>query len=537
MTSLSRRTIFLLLIVSAGFFWLGNAQNSLFDRDEPRFAQPAKEMLFAQTWKDWIIPHFNGESFFHKPPLSYWQMVGAYRMFGVNEFSARFFSGLWTALTAALIAVFLAKRFSPLAGLIAAAAFCTTLLVITEAKLATADATLGLLGILAVFSIWDIFRGTAIFRTRLILWLAVGVAIICKGPTIFFLLVGITGALLIVDRDRKWVFRTGLWWGLPLALLVGLPWYGLAEYFTEGAMSARFWHYDIVKRINQPLESHRGFPGYYVLTALVNTFPWSAFLAPLAIFAWRNRLDRNIKFLLAWLIGPTVLLECMGTKMVHYWLIVLPAYVILLALALETWLGDPEFWKKWSKPVLGTICGVWILLAAVVLVGQKYVFGGFLPPLVILAGMLFGVAGLILYTLRRKTLSVGFFTIVLTMVLIVATVSVIVLPGIERFKISRQAARLMNSLGNEATNYVLIGWQEPSAVYYLNSGRRSVTIAAPDKFSSLIKQPNTVIGIADKVFPEIRKSHPEIEFVGIDGFNYTRPKWRWTIYVAKSGQK
>lgn len=535
MNDLSRRTILLLLVVSSVFFWLGNWKTSFYDRDEPRFAQPAKEMLFAQNWKDWVVPHYNGEPFFHKPPLSYWQIALAYKAFGVNEFAARFFSGLWTAFTAVLIAVFLARRFSVLAGLTAALAFCTSVLVIVEAKLATADATLGLLGILAVFSLWDIYRGSAAFRTRLILWLAVGLALLCKGPTIFVLLFGLVGALLILDRERRWILRTGFWWGLPLALAIGLPWYGLSEYLSGGAMSGRFWQYDILKRISQPLESHRGFPGYYAVTALINVWPWSAFLVPLAAFAWRNRLDRRIKFLLAWLIGPTVILELVATKMVHYWLIILPAFIILLGLAFETWWQEPEFWKRWSRPVLGTVCSVWVLIAGVVLVGQRNLFGGYLPVLLVLGGMLLGSAGLIIFALRKKDLSLGFFTLAVTMVLIVATLSVFVLPGLEPFKISRQAAKLMKSLGSSGTAYVLVGWQEPSAVFYLNPGNRPLTIASSDKFSSLIKQPDTVIGVADKVFPEISKAHPEMEFYGINGFNYTLRNWRWTIYVARSG--
>jgi 4-amino-4-deoxy-L-arabinose transferase-like glycosyltransferase len=535
MNNLSWRTILLLLVVSSAFFWLGNWKTSFYDRDEPRFAQPAKEMLFAQSWKDWVVPHFNGEAFFHKPPLSYWQIAAAYKIFGVSEFSARFFSGLWTSLTAVLIAVFLTKRFSAFAGLAAAGAFCTSVLVIVEAKLATADASLGLLGILAVFAIWDMYRAAATFRTRLILWLAVGLAILCKGPTIFVLLVGLTGALLVLDRQRKWILQSGFWWGLPLALAIGLPWYVLSEQLSGGAMSGRFWQYDILQRISRPLESHRGFPGYYALTALINLWPWSAFLTPLAAFAWRNRSDRQIKFLLAWLIGPTLLLEFVATKMVHYWLIVLPAGIILLGLAFDAWQKDPEFWKRWSRPVLGTVCGVWVLMAGVVLAGQKIIFGQFIPPLFILGGILLVAAVLILFALRKKDLSLSFFTITFTMVLIVATLSSIVLPGLEPFKVSRQAARLMSSLGTSQTTYVLLGWQEPSTVFYLNPGNRPLIIESGDKFSSLIKQPDTVIGIADKAFPEISKAHPEVEFYGIDGFNYTRRNWPWTIYVARSG--
>src|SRR6056300_67173 len=65
----------------------------LWDRDEPRNAGCAKEMLERG---DWVTPVFNGELRSHKPVLLYWFMISAYQVFGVNEFSAR----LWSAIFA-----------------------------------------------------------------------------------------------------------------------------------------------------------------------------------------------------------------------------------------------------------------------------------------------------------------------------------------------------------------------------------------------------------------------------------------------------
>lgn len=43
----------------------------LLDRDEPRFAQATVEMVRRS---EWIVPYFNGEFRFDKPPLTYWLM-------------------------------------------------------------------------------------------------------------------------------------------------------------------------------------------------------------------------------------------------------------------------------------------------------------------------------------------------------------------------------------------------------------------------------------------------------------------------------
>src|SRR5256886_13408341 len=52
---------------------------------------------------DFIVPYFNNQFRFDKPPLTYWFQVASYRVFGENDFAARF----PTAIAAALVAVIL----------------------------------------------------------------------------------------------------------------------------------------------------------------------------------------------------------------------------------------------------------------------------------------------------------------------------------------------------------------------------------------------------------------------------------------------
>jgi len=59
----------------------------LWDRDEPRNANCAREMLAAG---DWVTPMFNGEYRTAKPVMLYWLIMSAYAVFGENEFAARF---------------------------------------------------------------------------------------------------------------------------------------------------------------------------------------------------------------------------------------------------------------------------------------------------------------------------------------------------------------------------------------------------------------------------------------------------------------
>ena len=75
--------------------------------DEAWYAEVSREMLDAG---DWLTPRWNGEPWFHKPPLAYWGTMASFSAFGISEPSARLFSSLCGSLTIAAIAAFLAHR-------------------------------------------------------------------------------------------------------------------------------------------------------------------------------------------------------------------------------------------------------------------------------------------------------------------------------------------------------------------------------------------------------------------------------------------
>src|SRR6476620_6808077 len=85
--------------------------------DEAWYAEVSREMLDAN---DWLTPQWNGEPWFHKPPLAYWGTMASFSALGVSEASARLFSSICGALTVAGLAAFLGHRFTFAAGLAAA---------------------------------------------------------------------------------------------------------------------------------------------------------------------------------------------------------------------------------------------------------------------------------------------------------------------------------------------------------------------------------------------------------------------------------
>ena len=127
----------------------------LIDRDEPRFAEAAREMI--QTGNH-VVPHFNGVPRYDKPPLIYWCQAAAYEIFGENALAARFPSLIATAATAVLLYTWGVRQGSEWIGMAAALSYAFCLQTMQQGRVATADALLIFFMTLTAFTGWLILR-------------------------------------------------------------------------------------------------------------------------------------------------------------------------------------------------------------------------------------------------------------------------------------------------------------------------------------------------------------------------------------------
>src|ERR1051326_9444937 len=82
------------------FYLCGLGHLPLVGPDEPRYAQVAREMYLRG---DMVTPTLGGHTWFEKPALLYWMMIGSYSLFGVSEWTARLGPALCGLLTIFLI--------------------------------------------------------------------------------------------------------------------------------------------------------------------------------------------------------------------------------------------------------------------------------------------------------------------------------------------------------------------------------------------------------------------------------------------------
>jgi 4-amino-4-deoxy-L-arabinose transferase-like glycosyltransferase len=201
----------LLLGCAALIALVGNGQWLPLDAHEIYVARSAEEMIAAG---EYLVPQFNGEARIRKPPLCYWLVIGADRCFGadgrVTEVEARLpsaIAGIALLLLTMLIGSCLfGGATAILAGALLASA--TGFLVYTHSArpdmVHAALCTAGLLGwIVAERWSGEGHRRGGAAMVALGGWLALGLAVLAKGPALPLII--IAGWLIGAATQRRFL--------------------------------------------------------------------------------------------------------------------------------------------------------------------------------------------------------------------------------------------------------------------------------------------------------------------------------------------
>jgi 4-amino-4-deoxy-L-arabinose transferase-like glycosyltransferase len=404
--TLKRLAPWLLIAIALLMLLPGTFSLPLIDRDEPRFAQASVEMMHRN---DWVIPWFNGEYRFDKPPLSYWMMRGSYSLFGVNEFGARFHS-IVCAIALALLLYRTGRRwFSEKAGFLAGFFSLTAMQTLIHGRSCVADMPMIVAVAVTCIAIYELLSRTEDQKYPWgwfwALHLSLSVGFLAKGPIAWavpFL------ALLLL---RFAFYRKPLAWknlkiftGLPIVLIPLAAWGIPALIQTHGA----FWDVGmgehVVERGYSVFNSRKFIPGYYIPMALVSLFPWIAFLG----MVWRlfrsEKQSLLIRWLAAWFIAPYLIFSFYLTQLPHY---VMPGFAAFFLLLAEAFCSNRDM-PGWGKILKKTIIVIGITTGAAALLGGLFIpldpaVQGLKQCLIGFGASMLGLTGL-LSASRRRTL-------------------------------------------------------------------------------------------------------------------------------------
>jgi len=310
----------------------------LSDRDEPRFAEASREMLQCG---DYIVPWFNGEHRFDKPPLIYWAQMTCYKLLGENALAARLPSALFAAGTSLLIFCW-ARRFTkPQTALAAAIIFTTSLQMLANAHLATADMPMIFFVAAAAWTGWEWTCPDAAKRWWWIFHVSLALGFLAKGPVAWLPIGGLLLGKWLRPKEFNFClprFAVGMILTLGIVAVWGIPALVLTngEFFTVG-----IGHHVIFRSVGV-LEGHGGkswikyilLLPYFFFTFFFSFFPWALRVPKTLWNWWPSRAGDTFGWYLLVQAGLIFLtFTLVRTKLPHYTLPAFPFIAIWLARA------------------------------------------------------------------------------------------------------------------------------------------------------------------------------------------------------------
>jgi 4-amino-4-deoxy-L-arabinose transferase-like glycosyltransferase len=381
------RNYALLFFACVLFHVIGTWSLPLIDRDEPRFAEASREMIERA---DYVVPYFNNQYRFDKPPLTYWAQVASYRIFGENDFAARF----PTVIAAALVALAIFAWGSRIGGnrvaWWAALIFTLSLQVFAHGKAAVADMWLVLFVTIAHWAGYELIQDkktpNAQRRTPnaesgwwWIFYVALALGFLAKGPIAFIPLLTIA-AVKVFDRSSQLEKRFAFVRGIALTLAIISLWAVPALIRTHGEFLRVGIGRHVIGRSFGAMEGHgsNSFVAYllllpfYFVTVFVSFFPWSIKLPALMLRLWRDRKaavgdhgynarDKIDMYLVAGSAITFAIFTVVMTKLPHY---TLPAFP-LLSLLLARQLVASEFWARRFKWIAASVAMIYVCIALI----------------------------------------------------------------------------------------------------------------------------------------------------------------------------
>ena len=292
----------------------------LLDPDEPVYGETAKEMLASG---DWISPRIYGEFWYDKPPLFYWLEALSFSVFGVSAWSARFPSVLFASMTPIYLYLSMRKLIGEKVALYGSFICATSLEIIVLARSAVTDTVL-------VFAL-TVTLISFLRKDYVIAYIFCGLALLAKGPIGFGFPALIVGLWIIFSKNFNWkgIMSLRWYWGIPLACLVGLPWYIAMGAIHGDAFIDTFLGYHNVTRFVSPEHAGKNHYWLYIVVLIAGFYPWTGTLPGILrrVTTWRK--DPVLLYLMTWAFFIFVFFSLSSTQLFSYLLPIFPPISLL----------------------------------------------------------------------------------------------------------------------------------------------------------------------------------------------------------------
>jgi 4-amino-4-deoxy-L-arabinose transferase-like glycosyltransferase len=332
----------ILLIVGVALYLVNLGGYPLYTKGEPREAVTVFDIVHGGGI---ILPQRAGVEIPSKPLLMHWiAALVSIVAGGVNEFSVRLPSaGL--AIAGVIVCYFYVRRlFDDVTALIAALILGTTFQYLQAGTGARVDMTLTFFMEVAFFEF--ILMAEGLTRRRMLLYVAIALAVLTKGP-IGLILPGLV-ALIWIALEKRWSFlrEMNLVRGAIVVIVLAGGWYvaalieGGPDFFRKQVLAEN------LLRFAGGSDFHEGHihPFYYMELALLAGFmPWTFLLPIVGVQAARAPLTvaPRLKYIFVWFAAVVIFYNLPQSKRGVYLLCMYPAFAALVAIYLRQAIVQP----------------------------------------------------------------------------------------------------------------------------------------------------------------------------------------------------
>ncbi len=341
-----RKWVWLLCLVCVIIVTCSLGNSALFEPDEGRNAEKAREILL---FGDWVTPHENFLPTLDKPIFFYWLVAISLKGFGLSEGAARLPSALAALGCIAWVYRFSRRQWGEWEALWSALILATSLEFALFSRFVIFDMTLTFFITASLFSFYAAAETDPPGSRKiycLLMYAAMAVGTLVKGPVALVVPGIIIFFYLLLTRQWFLLRRLNIFLGVIVYFAIVAPWYGWAEARNPGYLRYFLWEEHFLRYATPYFGRSKGWY-YYFLVVGVGFLPWSFFIFLAARHLWKQKFTETHLFLVLWTILPFAFFSASNAKLPHYILPIYPAMAILTGRALAHCIRDSAT-KRWS---------------------------------------------------------------------------------------------------------------------------------------------------------------------------------------------
>ncbi|MCZ2222962.1 MAG: glycosyltransferase family 39 protein [Chitinophagales bacterium] len=295
--------------------FLGNVH--LFDWDEINFAESAREMI---TTGNYFTVQIDYTTFTEKPPLFFWMQVVSMKIFGINEFAARFPNAVCGIVTLIVLFRIGKKIFNEQFARIWVMIYLGTLLTFFYFKTGIIDPWFNLFIFLAIYYFYLLTNNFSEKKIKFAIYsgLFLGLAVLTKGPVAILITSLCYIVFIIIHKGKFFITWKDFVVILISAFLVCFAWFGIDLIEHGPKFIIEFTQRQIA--IFSTSDADHGQPFFYHWwVLLIGCFPASVFFIRGHLVSNGNTAQRALKLWMIILFWVTLLLfSIVKTKIIHY---------------------------------------------------------------------------------------------------------------------------------------------------------------------------------------------------------------------------